>query len=402
MQAEQKELKRDMQATAVAAASGSKAAVQAYVGQSKALAGLRNEYQQYGNALSQAVHGTQNLSNKSNKFGMVLGQLSFAVDDFTQVIGTAGLAGGIRAAGNNLSMVAMQLHPLAGMFVGVGLAALAFSLQTDKSVKSTDKLKESMERAKDAAERYKEVLVALETGIEKATKTPAQIAMDAEDKQIAKSRADLGGQLTQTDVAIRAKRKSIDAIGNEKDPLNTSPNQRVVNAANRQARIKSIEEEIGPLLFKKAEIEDQLQNMTEQKSRLDMARMTDTVKGSIVPGFRKAVRMGREIFGGASNNTDKAIQGEGVEFQQGIVKRDQMAVEDATLAARDASSAGGRKITKNEQAQIDALVRTAVASERQLEVLQAIRDQREKDMEEDNLAKRAVRGAALDREGQGK
>lgn len=74
-----------------------------------------------GNAGSQAF---RNMQREAGAFGIVAGQLGYAIEDFFTVFDTMGVAGGLRAAGNNLAMVARTLIPnvLIANAVAVGFA----------------------------------------------------------------------------------------------------------------------------------------------------------------------------------------------------------------------------------------------------------------------------------------
>lgn len=80
----------------------------------------------------------------SRKMEVAITQLGFAVEDFVTVVGPMGLAGGLRAAGNNLSFVASMFNPVAGLVTGIGLATLALVLQLSKMEKQALKTGKAM------------------------------------------------------------------------------------------------------------------------------------------------------------------------------------------------------------------------------------------------------------------
>lgn len=80
-------------------------------------------------------------------------QLAFGVEDFTSVLGTQGLAGGLRAAGNNISQFASLISPLGGILAGLGVAAGAVALQFSGGPSDPfSAMKESAEQAKKNTE----------------------------------------------------------------------------------------------------------------------------------------------------------------------------------------------------------------------------------------------------------
>lgn len=183
IQAQEKEAKRDIQALAIASAAGSKTATQGYIQQSKELARLSQQKQQYQTQLNGVIYGTKQLhaetrqlntetartSGSLGKTGAILNQVTFAADDFANTIGTMGAAGAVRSMGNNLSTLALQIHPLAGLFTVAGVAALSYALKTEDVAKSNDKAKESLDR-------YKESLKSIKLEIDRAKMSGEEFA----------------------------------------------------------------------------------------------------------------------------------------------------------------------------------------------------------------------------------
>lgn len=82
-------------------------------------------------------------------------QGAYAIEDFLTVVGTTGFGGGMRAAANNISMVARALAgPLVGGFIGAGVAGISL-LPTLLSMNSA--LETMQDRAKKAISRLKEL-----------------------------------------------------------------------------------------------------------------------------------------------------------------------------------------------------------------------------------------------------
>lgn len=96
-------------------------------------------------------------SKRSNFF---MRELAFAADDAAQVFGTSGLAGSLRAAGNNLSFMAAMINPLAGALVGIGLGITTILIGQLKRGK--EKIAETATAAKEATDRIKEMILELE------------------------------------------------------------------------------------------------------------------------------------------------------------------------------------------------------------------------------------------------
>jgi hypothetical protein len=379
--------RKNLAAAAKAAADGSQVAIRGYVGQEKALGVLITKKMQYQRELAKAIHGNQAFGAGMGRTNMIIGQLSFAVDDFLTVVGTSGLAGGLRAAGNNLSMVAAQFNPMLAVVPALVGAIATFALKTDDAADKTAKLDDRMQKAKESAEKYKDTMELLGRGIDEATKTPAQIAMEAEQKQIATTEADLTNRATQNKAKLDQARKRI--AEHERIAATTDDLDVMTIHLDQAKRIR--EQELPGLVAGEATIKDQQAALQERKRELQQARMTDTIQNTIVPGFRKAVRMGKDIFNKGVENTDAAIWDARVEQQERRVKQNRNAIEDARMAAEDPNSERGRKISDAERDNIDALKRIAESNERVLEELQRIREDRKKEFEEDNAARQAAR-----------
>lgn len=85
------------------------------------------------------------IQRKGPNVNFIVSQLGFAAEDAAVSFGTTGLAGALRGASNNLSVVAMAFNPIAGIIVGVG-TALAASLipMLGKTSEKTKQLADDM------------------------------------------------------------------------------------------------------------------------------------------------------------------------------------------------------------------------------------------------------------------
>lgn len=112
----EKRLQRQIEArdTALAAARGTMDPLGTVIGSS----GGPNQLRGLNNELS-TTH------QRSGKASLAITQLGFAAEDAFTVMGNQGLAGALRAAGNNLSFVLAMFSPAAGVIGGVGIALSA-------------------------------------------------------------------------------------------------------------------------------------------------------------------------------------------------------------------------------------------------------------------------------------
>lgn len=83
-------------------------------------------------------NAAQVLGGKSNKGALAVTQLGYAAEDAITVYGHMGLAGALRAAGNNLSFLASMMNPYAGLVVGVSIAVAALVYQFSQMEEKAD------------------------------------------------------------------------------------------------------------------------------------------------------------------------------------------------------------------------------------------------------------------------
>lgn len=106
-------------------------------------------------AHGRAIGGTADVTSRAV---FAFQQLSFGVQDFSAVVGSTGLAGGIRAANNNLTQMLAILNPMAGVIggiaIGIGGTLLANLLDANRA--SKDLADEGMAKIQERAEKLKE------------------------------------------------------------------------------------------------------------------------------------------------------------------------------------------------------------------------------------------------------
>lgn len=103
--------------------------------------------------LNQVNQATAKVGKGFSKTQQISQQLTFAVDDAVTSFGTGGLAGALRGAANNLSMVAMMIGGVKTQLAVIGGIA-AFQL----IISQFNRMREAAGDAKDAVDRYKHSL----------------------------------------------------------------------------------------------------------------------------------------------------------------------------------------------------------------------------------------------------
>lgn len=109
-----------------------------------------------------AAKATNAFGLSSAQTSMAVTQLGFAAEDAMVVYGNSGLAGALRAAGNNLSFVASMMNPIAGIAVGVGTALAAIVIPklfetgkaADESAKNVNELAKALMDLRDVRDRF--------------------------------------------------------------------------------------------------------------------------------------------------------------------------------------------------------------------------------------------------------
>ena len=96
-------------------------------------------------------------------FGFMAQQGAYAIEDFAQVFGTMGVAGGIRAAGNNLTAMAAVAGPLTGVFASLSAAVVMIGVHLWESAKA---LKDSAESEEKRLETVQKMVSAYEQQIQ--------------------------------------------------------------------------------------------------------------------------------------------------------------------------------------------------------------------------------------------
>lgn len=395
IQAKEKELRRDQKANATAISKGSQEAVTSYMQQAGMLQNLSIEKQKLNQQLSLVTGATQKFGRSMGQANMMITQGVFAVDDFLTVVGQQGLAGGLRAAGNNLSAMLMPFNPLLALLPAVATAVATFALKTDKSAEATDK-------AKDSLNGYKDAIVGIQEEIKKAQSTSEEWARHQESmparKEIAKQRE----ALRAAEVDAREKQTEIDKFlggykqGRDYDIVNGN----VRFTTGLHSRIDQ-----GKYDAMIAERNRARSNVNEVKDRIENIQVLERRRAAEVERRQAMDAREREI----RDAVDKSISQAGDEIDQqyrsprfGIMNRDIMRTEkeaeasrnryeDASIAARRPGSDRGRTVSRDEQRNLDELRDMKELLERQLKVLQDMKEAGDREID---------RGLMIGRSGQ--
>lgn len=400
IQAKEKELRRDQKATATAVSQGSKEAVASYMQQAGMLQKLSIEKKKLNQQFSVATGATQQFGRSMGQTNMIIQQGVFAVDDFLTVVGQQGLAGGLRAAGNNLSLILSMFNPWLALLPAAATAIATFALKTDQSADATDK-------AKDSLDRYKDAIVGIQEEIKKAQSTSEEWTRHQESmparKEIAKQRE----ELRKAEVAERESQKTLDDyLSSQKNLIRRNPqtgqleiqpgtvfNRPIARAVLGQANQYEVERNRA-----RSSVND-IRDRIETVQTLERRRAAEVERRQQMDAREREIR----------DAVDRSISQAGDEMDQqyraprfGILNRDIMRTEkaveaarnkyeDASIAARRPGSDKGRKVSKDEQANLDSLRDMKELLERQLKVLNDMKEAGDREID---------RGLMIGRSGQ--
>jgi hypothetical protein len=96
------------------------------------------------------------MARSTGRMNVAIAQAGFAVEDFMTQVGPAGLAGGLRAAGNNISLMASMLGgPLIGAVIGITTAALPTLVNMlTRTSEEADEANRSLTNLNKAADKW--------------------------------------------------------------------------------------------------------------------------------------------------------------------------------------------------------------------------------------------------------
>jgi hypothetical protein len=101
----------------------------------------------------QAVSGTQGVANGIGNVSQIAQQGVFAIDDFFAAFATGGVAGGMRGAANNLTMIAASLGGIKAQLLLIAALSVGQLL-----AKQFDKARDSINEAEQASRKFQEAL----------------------------------------------------------------------------------------------------------------------------------------------------------------------------------------------------------------------------------------------------
>ena len=157
----QKRLRKSLADSSRAAKEGQESAIRGYISAMRAedqLIAKKRQLEQSVRSLviaqkSQVVVQQQvaaagtAVSAGLGKTNAIVGQLSYALDDFLTVVGTTGLVGGLRAASNNLSVVAASFNPMLAILPSAITLVAQFAMRATDAKDAVNELSQSLKKA---------------------------------------------------------------------------------------------------------------------------------------------------------------------------------------------------------------------------------------------------------------
>lgn len=90
----------------------------------------------------------------SRRAGFAAQQFGYAIEDAASVYGTMGLAGAFRAAGNNLTVMAAQLGPMAGTVASLAAAAVSLGINFYNAKQKAEELKKAVDKLNESRDKF--------------------------------------------------------------------------------------------------------------------------------------------------------------------------------------------------------------------------------------------------------
>jgi hypothetical protein len=147
--------------------------------------------------------------------------LGFAMEDFMSQVQTMGIAGGMRAAGNNIGMMAAAFNPMAGAIAGIAAVSLPMLItRLTQSEDAIEKQIEAVDRLTAAEKRYGDQLD------------------DIASKEKFRNEVQSMDSVAEAEKAVKAKQEEMDILGKQ------------IAMMEKQTRLQdaNVQREMGPVL----------------------------------------------------------------------------------------------------------------------------------------------------------
>ena len=385
IEVKQKELQANIRHNTQEAVRGSALAKQATIEQRIELHKLDMEYKLLKQSLTDSNTQQSSVNTLSDKNKQIMQQLSYAVGDAASTFGTGGLSGALRGAGNNLEMVAgLMFGPVVGGITAVGIALLPAIAKMTGLASSTKESEEAFKDAQKAADSYGNTMSTLEERIQKLIFSEEQFEAMKIDREKKKALAEFDKEnagavnkafeaqqkITDHDAKVQEKLRAMRARGATEEEIQAEqkhqeaffgPMRRELNAdAAEGKRLSHARDAIG------AEF-DRAKNL-EATDRLK--KKIEKVEKEFDANFNVFLPGGMD-FDDDSKHKDKFDPPAFVKRRVNRLQKEatdaRRAEEDATTAAHDPHSPGGKRVTRDEQRAIDALHQKTTETNRLLQ-----------------------------------
>lgn len=235
---------------------------------------------QFAAGMGQASSAVGRFTASAGQMNMAVSQLAFAADDVVQVYGQSGVAGALRAASNNISMMAASLFGVKGLMIAVAASAatqlvMSFSKTKDAAKGAADGIDElvSAQRRKIEQDRAMSQARAPAMGIPlTAQRSTVQAAIDEQER------------LRQE---VRNKRGFIKGLELERTELLRNPRAFEQRTEEESAKRKKLVEELDSQLKTERDRLEVLQEELKTQERITYAiKQRSAVVAPGVPGDR--------------------------------------------------------------------------------------------------------------------
>lgn len=238
-------------------------------------------------SIKKAATSTRESAKSMSKATQAATQMTFAIDDAASVYGTSGLAGSVRAAANNLTMVAAIMGGLQAQIAAtVILVGIQLWQALDKTEKKAEKSTDAMDRLRKSLSDIQETIKAQAsfrqsfrgmTALEDVREGHRQITdelqtnqrlQDALNQKLRETKGEL--DLINQKVAAEQKQRELNVL------YTGRANQRDKERIAAAERMKAVQEELNDLARERVELSRQEEAIGKRLSNLEHFKFKPT------------------------------------------------------------------------------------------------------------------------------
>lgn len=229
---------------------------------------------QFAAGMGQASSAVGRFTASAGQMRMAVSQLAFAADDVVQVYGQAGVAGALRAASNNISVMAASLFGVKGLMIAVAASAAT------QLVMSFSKTKDAASEASEAIRQAQRALSEFQTQLSRGSAVPGQ------QRSLRQQLRDIGRESSLRSAVDRQMegRAELDSLRQQL----ADENKRIADLRQVAASVqgddatKAVQDEIAERKKAARAIRDQIREQEKLNEAIDL--QIENLRHNIAPG----------------------------------------------------------------------------------------------------------------------